>query len=72
MIIKRVIETHEDINFSFKDFQKTFHMVKYKKMMEMLQDIGIDGMEMRLIRNLYRKKKPLAQVGDSGSSWDSF
>ena len=47
--------TGENINMSvcFIDFEKAFDTVDWKKLMEILRNLGIDWKDRRLIRNLY-------------------
>ena len=49
MITERAIEMQKDLYLCYIDFQKAFDTVKHERVMEMLQDIGIDGKEMRMI-----------------------
>ena len=37
--------------------------------MKILQDIGIDGKDMRMIRNLYWKQKAVVQIGERKTEW---
>ena len=38
-------------------------------MMEMLEDIGLDGKDIRVIRNLYWNQKATVQIGDNKTEW---
>ena len=47
----------KDLHICYVDFQQAFDMVEHKKLMEMLEDIGLDGKDIRVIRNLYWNQK---------------
>ena len=53
MIIERAVEMKKNLCPCVIGFQKAFNTEKHEKMIEMLQDIGTDEKDMRIIRNLY-------------------
>ena len=55
-IMERAIEVQQDLYFCFIDYTKAFDMVKHQVIMEMLNNINIDGKDLRIIRNLYWKQ----------------
>ena len=69
MIIERAIEVQKDLYLCYIDFQKAFDTVEHGKMMEMLEEIGLDGKDTRLIRNLYWEQKATVQIGDKNTEW---
>ena len=69
MITEKAIEMQKDFYLCYIDFQKAFDTVKHVEVMELLQDIGIDGKGMRVIRNLYWKQKATVQVGERKTEW---
>ena len=52
-IIERSLEVGQDLYFCFIDYTKAFDTVKHEEIMNMLQDINVDGKDLRIIRNLY-------------------
>ena len=52
-IIERFIEVQQDLYLCFIDFSKAFDTVKHEKLIQMLQDINIDGKDLQLIKNMY-------------------
>ena len=53
MICERSIEMQKDIYLCFIDYTKAFDKVKHVQLLDMLQDLDIDGKDIRLLRNLY-------------------
>src|SRR5438552_7424207 len=49
-ICERSIEVNKDLNLCFIDFTKAFDRVRHTKL---LQDLNLDGKDIRLVRNLY-------------------
>jgi hypothetical protein len=52
-IIEKYIEVQKDIYVCFIDYKKAFDSINHVTLIESLQEIGIDGKDIRLIRNLY-------------------
>ena len=53
IISERVLAVKEEVCACFIDWQKAFDGVNWKKLMEILKEIGIDWKDRRLILNLY-------------------
>ena len=53
MLCERAIEVKQDLYITFIDYRKAFDKVKHKDLLKMLQDVGIDNKDLRVIRNLY-------------------
>ena len=64
-IIERAIEMQKIQYICYIDFQRAFAMVVHIKLMEMLEDIGLDGKNIMVLRNLYWKQKATVQIGDN-------
>ena len=47
----------------FIDYSKAFDNVKHKKLIQMLEDIQIDGKYLRIKRNLYGKQTAAIRIG---------
>ena len=69
MIIERAIEMQKDLYLCYIDFQKAFDTVKHGKMMEILEEIGLDGKDRRVIRNLYWNQKATVEIGEKKTEW---
>src|SRR5207244_2897663 len=52
-ICERSIEVNKDLYLCFIDFTKAFDRVRHTKLLNMLQDLDLDGKDIRLVRNLY-------------------
>ena len=53
MVIERSIEMQKDLYLAFIDFEKAFDTVRHEEMIKMLEDIGIDKKDIRIITNIY-------------------
>ena len=53
IISERTLETDEELSVCFIDWQKAFDRVTWTKLMQILEESGIDWHERRLISNLY-------------------
>lgn len=52
IILERMIEKRTNASLCFIDYEKTSVKVRHEEPMTMLEDLHIDGKEMRLVRNL--------------------
>ena len=52
-LCERAIEVQHDLYLCFIDYAKAFDKVKHEVLFEFLQNLDIDGNDLRLIRNLY-------------------
>ena len=62
MLSERPIEMQKHLFLCFIDYSKVFDNVKHKKLYEMLEDIQIDGKDLRIIRNLYWKQAAAIRI----------
>ena len=53
MLSERAIEMQNDLCLCFIDHTKAFDTIKHKRMIKLLQDINVDGKDLRVIKNLY-------------------
>ena len=53
MLSERGIEMQQILLLCFIEYSKAFNSVKHKRLFEILEDIQIDGKNLRIIRNLY-------------------
>ena len=64
VIIEKSIEFGKSLYISFVDYEKAFDRVNWMKLMEVLEIIGLDFSERKLIWELYVNQKALIQVGE--------
>lgn len=62
MICERYSEMNRDIYACFIDYEKAFDRVNHEKMVKTLQDIGLDGKDLKLIINLYWTQKAFIRL----------
>ena len=62
MLSERAIEMQRNLFLCFIDYSKAFNNVKHKKLFEMLEDIQIDGKDLRIIGNLYWKQAAAVRI----------
>ena len=68
-LVERNLEYNQDVFACFVDFEKAFDRVNWEKLTEILEKIGIDWRDRRLIRNLYMAQRAQVRVGDGESRW---
>lgn len=69
MIMERAIEVQKDIYLCFVDFEKAFDTVRHEDMINMLKDIGLDGKDIRVLKNLYWDQKAAVKIGNGKTNW---
>jgi len=52
-VVERCLEKGKEIYICFIDYSKAFDRVQHSKIMDTLQELEIDGNDLRIIRNLY-------------------
>jgi len=66
-INERYISCNKEVFACFIDFEKAFDRVDWKKLMEILNKLGFDAKERRLINNLYNKQQVKIRIEDKES-----
>ena len=69
MITERAIEVQKDVFMCFIDYEKAFDKVRHSDLIEILQNINIDGKDIRLITNLYWNQQAAVNVEDNLTPW---
>ncbi|RUS80216.1 hypothetical protein EGW08_012012 [Elysia chlorotica] len=64
MVCEKYLEKHKDIYVCFIDYAKAFDRVHHTKLIECLKGIGIDGKDIRIIRNLYWEQTSCIRIGE--------
>ena len=67
IIAERTLEIGEEMCVCFIDRQKTFDRVNWTKLMQILERIGVDWRERRLISKLYMKQKVNVRLDRGGT-----
>jgi len=68
-IAQRTIEMRKDLYLAFIDYRKAFDRVKHVQLLEMLDNIGVDDKDLRIIQNLYFEQSAAIKVDDNRSEW---
>ena len=53
MLMERCMEVQKDLHLCFIDYSKAFDKVKHEELFKLLENLDIDGKDLRVIRNLY-------------------
>ena len=64
MMSERAVEMQRDVFLCFIDYQKAFDTVRHEELLRMLERLGVDEKDLRLIKNLYYQQKAAVRVGD--------
>src|SRR6476469_1777992 len=69
MICERSLEFGNNVYICFVDFEKAFDRVNWEKMMKVLQSIGVDLRDRRMISKLYMTQEAVVRIagGESDS-----
>ena len=54
----------KDLYLCFIDYEKAFDTVRHQELLRMLERLGVDEKDMRIIRNLYYQQKAAVKVGN--------
>ena len=65
MIAERQIEMRKDLYLCFIDYEKAFDRVRHPLVVKMLEDVNLDGKDLRLICNLYWDQESAIRIGDN-------
>src|SRR6476469_154377 len=68
-ICERSLESGNNVYISFVDFEKAFDSVNWEKMIKVLQSIGVDWKDQRMISELYINQEAVVRIagGESDS-----
>jgi len=53
VLLQRCLEHQKEVYLCFIDYEKAFDTVQHQKLLEQLHQIGLDGKDIRIIKNLY-------------------
>ena len=69
MISERAIEMKKDLYICFIDYTKAFDKVQHREIFSLLQDLDLDGKDLRVLRNLYWEQTVCMRVGGDKSPY---
>ena len=72
MICERAIQHQQVIFLCFIDYVKAFDKVRHEDLVKLLQNIGADGKDIQIVRNLYWNQEAAVKVEDSNTQWISI
>ena len=64
LISERAMEHDKEINRAFIDLEKAFDKVNWAKLLQILQQLGIDWKDRGLIRNLYIQQTVCVRINN--------
>src|SRR6476619_5049269 len=67
MICERSLEFGNNVYICFVDFEKAFDRVNWEKMMKVLQSIGVDWRDRRMISELYMHQEAVVRIAGGES-----
>ena len=70
--MERCIEVQNDLFICFIDYSKAFDKVKHDKLFEMLNQLDIDGKDLRVLRNLYWDQTAAVRVDGEHSEYKNI
>ena len=71
-VIERSIEVQQDLYLCFIDSSKAFDTVKHEKLIQMLQDLNVDGKDLKLIRNMYWQQTAAIKINNKISGYQKI
>ena len=68
-ITERKIQMQQDVYTAFIDYEKAFDRVKHIEIMKDLQEVGINGKDIRVLTNLYWEQMAAISIDGEISEW---
>jgi len=62
VITERCIESNQTVYLCFVNYEKAFDRINWKKMMEILKNIGVNWKDRRLIKELYMNQTARVRI----------
>ena len=69
MLAERCIEMQKDLYLCFINYSKAFDKVRHEKLFNILENLDIDGKDLRVIRNLYWDQSAAVRIGGELSEY---
>ena len=67
--MERCIEVQKDIYLCFIDYSKAFDKVKHQNLFSILDNLDVDGKDLRIVRNLYWEQSAAVRIGGDLSEY---
>ena len=71
-IIERTLEVNKDLHVCFIDYTKAFDRVRHEEIITILQQLNIDGKDLRIIKNIYWEQKAAVRVEEETSNFQNI
>ena len=71
-LCEKAIEVKKDLYVCFIDYTKAFDRVRHTSLIDMLQDLDIDGKDIRIMRNLYWNQEAAVRYENEYSQFCSI
>ena len=71
-ICERALEIQKDVYLCFIDYTKAFDRVRHESIMQLLESIGIDGKDLRIIKNMYWEQTAAVRLKNETSSYQNI
>ena len=68
-IIENAIQEQKNVYLCFVDYEKAFEKVRHNEFIYVLKQIGVDGKDLRLIKNIYEMQSVALQLGGELTDW---
>lgn len=65
VLVQRCQDMNKDVYLCFIDYEKAFDRVRHQQMLEILQRVGLDNRDLRIIANLYWNQRANVRVEDA-------
>ena len=62
MLMERCIEVQKDLYICFIDYSKAFDKVRHNELFDILEQLDIDGKDLRIIKNLYWNQNAAVRI----------
>jgi hypothetical protein len=64
VLAEKCLDMNHDLYICFINFEKAFNEVQHQKLIEILQQLGLDGRDIHIIKHLYWRQKARVRVGN--------
>ncbi|GFS16711.1 retrovirus-related Pol polyprotein LINE-1 [Elysia marginata] len=71
-IIERTLELNKDLYVRFIDYTKAFDRVRHEEIITILQQLNIDGKDLRIIKNIYWEQRAAVRVEEETSNFQNI
>jgi hypothetical protein len=62
VLVEKCLDMNHNLYICFIDFKKAFDKVQHQKLIEILQQLGLDGRDIHIIKNLYWRQQARVRV----------